>query len=179
MSPNVDYTWKVLVGGMGGVGKTTLILRYLTGQFFGDTALTIGVEFHNHVLEHEGKTINLILWDLGGEERFRFIQGTFMQGARAAFVVFDLSRYATIAESRKWVDLIRSNNTPEIPILLVGAKEDLCDEETLRQAIDDAESLVQEMNLQGFIATSSKWGKNVGEAIQQLVEVLLQQVNFL
>jgi GTPase SAR1 family protein len=40
MSPQADYIWKIVVGGQGGVGKTTFITRYLTGQFMADTALT-------------------------------------------------------------------------------------------------------------------------------------------
>jgi small GTP-binding protein len=176
MSPQYDYTWKVLVGGMGGVGKTTLIMRYLTGQFITTTSLTIGVQFHNHIMEHAGKTINLVLWDLGGEERFRVMQDSFMKGARAGLVVFDMSRYATLSECRNWVDNFRSINAPDMPILLVGAKEDVVDDETLQTVTADAENLVQELGLLGYIATSSKWGKNVEEAVHELINALMQKL---
>ena len=44
----------------------------------------MGVEFRNHILEHDGKKIDLVIWDLGGQERFRYIQPKFIEGAVGA-----------------------------------------------------------------------------------------------
>jgi small GTP-binding protein len=125
----VNFTWKVVIGGLGAVGKTTFIHRFLTGQFIEGTALTVGVEFHSHLMEHEGKKINLVIWDLGGQERFRPLQSKFMEGAVAALVMFDMSRMKTLHETSDWIEMIRKNASSSIPVLLIGGKADLLEEE--------------------------------------------------
>ncbi|MBD3187426.1 GTP-binding protein, partial [Candidatus Bathyarchaeota archaeon] len=74
-----DYTWKLIVGGMGGVGKTTFLHRYIHDKFISDTKLTVGCQFHSTVVNRHGKQIGLIIWDLGGQQRFRFIQDKYIR----------------------------------------------------------------------------------------------------
>ncbi|MEM1885524.1 MAG: ADP-ribosylation factor-like protein, partial [Candidatus Jordarchaeales archaeon] len=63
---------KVLVEGDGGVGKTSLVRRYCDGNYT-DTKMTIGVAFDKKTLEIDGENVTLMIWDFGGEERFREI----------------------------------------------------------------------------------------------------------
>ncbi len=176
MSTRANFTWKIVIGGMGAVGKTTFIHRYLTGQYIEGTAMTVGVEFHNHIIEHDGKKIDLVIWDLGGQERFRYIQSKFIEGSAAALVLFDMSRIKTLHETTDWIDIIRKNTSPSIPILLIGAKADLVEGEFLKFIVEDAHTIVKELNLTGFIATSSKLGQNVEESMHKVVSILLEQM---
>jgi small GTP-binding protein len=162
-----------VAGGMGGVGKTTFLLRYMTNTFVGDTLLTIGVNFHSSVLEIDGQQVTLLLWDLGGQERFRFVQGSYIKGAAAALVFFDVGRLATLYDLEDWFKLIRDNTSPTIPMLLVGTKIDLEDEDTQAQAKAEALRVVEEQHLLGYVPTSSKSGKNVEEAIRQIASTLI------
>ncbi len=171
----MNFTWKILIGGNGAVGKTTFIHRYLTGQFIEGTSLTIGVEFHNHIIEHEGKKIDLIIWDLGGQERFRPLQAKFVEGARGALILFDMSRIKTLHETIDWIDLFRKNNDPAIPILLIGAKADLVEGDFQKFIAEESYNIVKEKKLMGYIATSSKLGQNVEESMHKLVSILLEQ----
>ena len=75
---------KVLTAGEGGVGKTTLLRRYVDGIFMADTRMTIGVEFFLKELTIEEKKITLQLWDFGGQERFRFLLESYAAGAKGA-----------------------------------------------------------------------------------------------
>ncbi|MFX0102271.1 MAG: Rab family GTPase [Candidatus Hodarchaeota archaeon] len=175
MTTDYDYIWKIMVCGMGGVGKTTLIHRFLYKKFLQDTRLTIGVEMHTQIIPRQGRNISLVLWDLGGEERFRFIQPSYMRGASAAFVCFDMSRYSTFTKIRAWVDLIRENSSKEIPIALIGTKVDLVASDDFTTLQKEAEALVKELGLVCYIPTSSKWGNNVNEAILYVVDLLILQ----
>lgn len=162
------------MGGDGGVGKTTLLHRYVHNEFLQDMKLTIGVQIHTQTFERQGKGVNLALWDLGGQERFRFVQDSFMRGASAAFVCFDMSRYATINRVREWVDMIRQNAGPSIPIMLVGTKMDLVSDGSVLESMHrDAKELVKELDLCCYSPTSSKWNFNVHESIQYMVDTLI------
>jgi small GTP-binding protein len=88
------YLFKIVIGGQGAVGKTTLLHRYLNGVFLQNSSMTIGVAFHAKQLYLEGvqKKVKLSLWDLGGQERFRFLQANYSAGAKAAVVFFDMTR---------------------------------------------------------------------------------------
>lgn len=172
MSGNYDYIWKIVVGGEGGVGKTTILHRYLHNEFLEDTKLTVGVQFHTQSLERQGRRISLVLWDLGGQERFRFIQGEYIKGAVAAFVLFDMSRYMTLEATREWIQLIKQN-APSSPMVLVGTKYDLVDEQEQASVSQAAEAMAQEMGMLAFVPTSSKMNLNVSETILYVVDTLL------
>ncbi|MFX0100033.1 MAG: Rab family GTPase [Candidatus Hodarchaeota archaeon] len=173
MTRSTQFTWKIVTGGAGGVGKTTFLHKYLTGEFLPDTKLTVGVQFHSQVIERFENRVGLVLWDLGGQERFRFVQGRYIKGAVAALVFFDLSRYATLTQVPNWVEMIRENSSPLIPIILIGNKADLVDDEEIELASENAREIVKKLELTAYLSTSAKSGKNVVETIEYLVDNLL------
>ncbi len=175
MSHQGTYVFKIVSAGMGGVGKTTFLLRFMTHNFVEDQSMTIGVQFHMKTLEHQGANVNLALWDLGGQERFRFMQSSYMRGAAAALVFFDISVLITLYKLDEWIKLIRESTIPELPILLIGTKSDIANKEAQEQASEEALAMVQEQGLLGYLPTSSKSGQNVDEAIHQIVAILLQK----
>ena len=76
---------KILVAGAGAVGKTTLLQRVISGTFNMATTMTIGVEFHLLNLMIEKTPICLQLWDLGGQDRFRFMLDGYVAGAKVLY----------------------------------------------------------------------------------------------
>ncbi len=86
-----SYNFKIVVGGDGGVGKTTLLHRFVTGSFEETTHMTIGVQFHNKELHIADFDVTLSVWDLGGQDRFRFILPSYVLGAKGALLLFDLT----------------------------------------------------------------------------------------
>jgi small GTP-binding protein len=172
---NSEYTFKIVVGGAGGVGKTTLLHRYMHNVFKSDTTLTVGVTFKTKELTRAGQKITLALWDLGGQDRFRFLQPTFCLGARAGLIFFDMTRIGTIEQVKDWVTMFRKQASPGIPIILGGTKLDLVDPEMLDEATDYARETVEKLGLTSFVPTSSKSGENVEEIITNLVDMLVAQ----
>ena len=65
------YRFKTCIFGDGGVGKTTLVNRYVTGKYQEDFKMTIGVDFYTKVCEIDGNRVHLQIWDFGGENQFK------------------------------------------------------------------------------------------------------------
>ena len=177
MTNQTDMSFKVLAGGAGGVGKTTFLYRYLTQNFVQDTKLTVGVQLHSHTTERQGKSISLIMWDLGGQDRFRFVQSSYMRGASIAMAFYDTTRIGTLGQVREWVSMFRQHGTPGLPIILVGTKADLLanDHEMMTMAIEEADAIASELELHDHVVTSAKTGANVQEAVASLIDTLLLQ----
>nr|MDO8108732.1 GTP-binding protein [Candidatus Sigynarchaeota archaeon] len=168
---HVDYVWKIVIGGAGGVGKSTLIHRYIFKEFKDNTVMTIGCSHHSQYITKGDQNINLIIWDLGGQKRFEMLHPAYIGGAAAAYLMFDMARIETLEEIERWIQLIRKNNHSGIPVILVGTKYDLVEsQEQMDNVCALANRKVADHQLVAFIVTSSKLNYNVDETSGQVVE---------
>jgi len=172
----VDRPWKIVVGGNGGVGKTTFINYYVNNVFLPDTKMTIGVQFHmKNVDVKVGESIvkkDLILWDLGGQERFRFVLPKYIKGAVAGIVMFDMTRFESLVESDGWFDLMKEHASENAPVLLVGTKWDMMESDDVNLVQTMVEEKVEKRGYDGFAFTSSASGANVEETMELLIGLL-------
>ena len=164
--------FKIIIGGDGGVGKTTMLHRYVNGTFLFDSKMTIGADiFHKVITLREGLDCSLQLWDFGGQERFRIILDSFVRGAAGAFLMFDLTDFKSFMNLPKWINIIRKDD-PTLPILLLGSKYDLIesimvDDQYVRQ-------FVENNNISGYCKVSSKTGYNVDGVFEALVNTIIE-----
>ena len=175
-----DATFKVVIFGDGGVGKTALVNKYLTGVFKSDTRLTVGLDFHVKRLKIEQKEVVLQIWDFAGEDRFRYLLPTYVRGASGGIFMYDITRYSSIKHVNDWLDALKLHDNPlqsEIPILLVGGKLDL--EE--KRAIDckEAYNLAKTLSLRGFIECSAKTGLNVEPIFTNVTKIMMEKAELL
>ena len=172
-----NYVFKILIAGDGGVGKTTLIRRYVNGVFDESTIQTIGVDFFIKELHLEdlNASCTLQLWDLGGQERFRHMLNSFVMGARGALLLFDLTNMPKIDGILNWVNLVRSHDI-NLPILLVGTKLDLSDAISVDEKI--ALDIKNTFKMIDFLKTSSKTGHNVELVFETISKHLIQNYKF-
>ena len=169
------FILKILTAGEGGVGKTTLLHRYVEGKFSAETKMTIGVEFFLKETMVDDNQCTLQLWDFGGQERFRFLLESYVLGAKGALLMFDLTRMMSLENLQQWLNIVRKGN-PNLPVLFVGTKLDLVDE--IQVDDDYANSFLKEFNLLGFLKISSKTGENVAEVFNYLTRTILEKQNF-
>ena len=165
-----DAIFKIVIFGDGGCGKTTLLKRYITNLFMSDTKMTIGVDFETKTLTFDGLQVKLMIWDFGGEERFRFIFPSYICGAMGGVLMYDITDYSSLSHAVDWLTVLnRSENT--IPIVLVGGKSDLdiIREITYKEGLE----VMNNMNLHAFYECSSKTGKNVDKVFNSLVKSML------
>jgi len=161
---------KTIIAGDGGVGKTTMLHRYIKGKFIKGLHMTIGVEFFLKELEIEGEKVMLQIWDFGGQERFRFLLKNYARGAKGAILMFDLTRPVTLENLDQWVEICRDEN-PELPIIFLGTKLDLFNLITVKDEF--ALTYKEKYNLFDFLKISSKTGDNVELAF----ELLAKEIN--
>ncbi|CAK6969813.1 ras-related protein Rab-33B-like [Scomber scombrus] len=122
-------TFKVLVIGDSGVGKTCLTHRLCAGQFLSRPEATIGVDFRERMLDIDGEKIKLQLWDTAGQERFRksMVQH-YYRNVHAVLFLYDVSCPASFNSLASWIEEFRQHSLgQEIPRFLVGNKSDLRD----------------------------------------------------
>jgi small GTP-binding protein len=162
--------YKIAVGGDGGVGKTTLLYRYCEGKFV-DTKLTVGVSFFQKDFKTKRKKAVLAIWDLGGQEYFRFILSSYTYGAKAGLVCFALDRWKTFLNIEKWVELMRTYE-PELPLILVGTRGDLETEEEAPSQ-EDIYALIEKFSFITYVKTSSKTGEGVNEPFEHVINELI------
>jgi len=171
---------KVAIFGAGGVGKTTLTNRYLTGVFQEKYKTTIGMDFYVKKISFKGNPISLQIWDFAGEEKFRFLLPSALKGAHGTIFMYDITRYNTLQELNEWIRVFRETNKKEgqiVHAVLLGGKKDLEDYRAVPKEEGEAFSL--EKGLLNFMECSSKRGENVQEVFENLTKIIMRKKNIL
>jgi small GTP-binding protein len=92
LSNSYHYSFKFIVIGDTGVGKTSIIGRLTENRFDSNHEFTVGVEFASKSIMINGKVIKLQIWDTAGQEEFKAITRSYYRSSAAALVVFDITR---------------------------------------------------------------------------------------
>ena len=134
MAENDMPTFKLVLVGDGGTGKTTFVKRHLTGEFEKKYVATLGVEVHPLVFHTNRGQIRFNVWDTAGQEKFGGLRdGYYIQG-QCAIIMFDVTSRVTYKNVPNWHrDLVRV--CENIPIVLTGNKVDIKDRKVKAKAI--------------------------------------------
>ena len=169
--------YKMCIFGDGGVGKTTLVNRYISGKYSENFKMTIGVDFYTKVLEIEGINVNLQIWDFVGERQFKNLLPNYVIGASGGIYMYDISRFYSITHLGDWINLLDKapdNQGEGMPILLVGGKKDL--ELEGKRVVDNLYAFEQgqKFGVFDFIECSSKTGENVDLIFSKIALKMLE-----
>ncbi|KAI5098625.1 ras-related protein Rab-38, partial [Silurus meridionalis] len=173
----MEHRYKVLVIGDLGVGKTSIIKRYVHQNFSANYRATIGVDFALKVLNLDQDTIRLQLWDIAGQERFGNMTRVYYRDALGAFVVFDVTRSCTFEAVRKWKEdldeKVRVPGGKRFTAVLLANK---CDEEkddAINNIFSSMEQFCSELGFISCFETSAKENINIDEAVNCLVRHIM------
>ncbi|KAG7198830.1 hypothetical protein KM043_001799 [Ampulex compressa] len=127
-------TFKCVLVGDGGTGKTTFVKRHLTGEFEKKYVATLGVEVHPLIFHTNRGPIRFNVWDTAGQEKFGGLRdGYYIQG-QCAVIMFDVTSRVTYKNVPNWHrDLVRV--CENIPIVLCGNKVDIKDRKVKAKSI--------------------------------------------
>ncbi|KAL8762896.1 MAG: hypothetical protein Q9184_001192 [Pyrenodesmia sp. 2 TL-2023] len=129
---------KICVLGAQGVGKTSLVQRYVRGTFTpSTTASTVGASFlTKRILDVDsGFTVRLQLWDTAGQERFRSISKLYYRGASAVLLVYSIVDEQSFEEMGRWMKEIKEHISDNVIVHVVGTKSDVVAQDPSRRRI--------------------------------------------
>jgi small GTP-binding protein len=163
---------KVVLLGDSGVGKSSLVCRFVHGTFHPFLEPTIGAAFLSQTLavKHNTRRVLLKLWDTAGQERFQSLTPLYFRGAQAAILVYDVCRLHSFETLKRWI-----RELPELPAILVvvGNKSDLAEHRSVLEST--ARSYAKTIDA-FYIETSAKENVNVTELFQELAERAAEQL---
>jgi small GTP-binding protein len=173
MADSGPNSFKIVVVGASGVGKTAIVSQLVNKSFKEVAVPTIGVEFKSYSLVADNKNIKLQIWDTAGQERFRSVSKAYFRNAVGGVLVFDLTQKPSFDQLNIWINDLNTLCAPNAVIILVGNKSDLADDRAV------TESEVQETTKRyglDYLETSAKTGDNVAETFARLGQAVLRQV---
>lgn len=156
---------KIILLGHFGVGKTSLIRRFVSDSFSDNYKVSIGVHITKKVVEiTSDNSISLIIWDLEGTDDVKTIRKAYLLGTHGALYVFDVTRPSTFQNLNEDLRIVKEK-MPKIPLLVIGNKVDMVQSNELKV-------LLEEHNILYDYLTSAKTGGMVTDVFMQLATVL-------
>ncbi|KAK1280044.1 Ras-related protein RABF2b [Acorus gramineus] len=158
----------VLLGDVG-AGKSSLVLRFVKGQFIDFQESTIGAAFFSQTIAVNDATVKFEIWDTAGQERYHSLAPMYYRGAAAAIVVYDITNPISFTRAKKWVQELQGQGNTNMITALAGNKSDLLD--ARKVTTEEAQTYAEENNL-FFMETSAKSATNVNEIFYEIAKRL-------
>ncbi|MBD3228923.1 MAG: GTP-binding protein [Candidatus Lokiarchaeota archaeon] len=166
-----EYKFKIVLLGDSGVGKTSIIDRYVNDRFKEKYQPTLGVDFLIKDLRVRGNKVKLVLWDIGGELQWRNKLNLYLNGADGAIVVFDLTRPDTFKSLKFWHEKL-SSIAGKIPYIFVGNKLDLKNERKIR--LSQVTTFIKRKSYPLYLETSAKLGSRINKLFTRISEEMIK-----
>uniref|UniRef100_A0A6B2LMN2 Uncharacterized protein n=1 Tax=Arcella intermedia TaxID=1963864 RepID=A0A6B2LMN2_9EUKA len=158
--------------GDSGVGKSSILMRFVEKTFVESYVSTIGVDFKIQTIDINGTSVKLQIWDTAGQERFRTITQSFYRGAHGIMIVYDVTRRASFTNVTNWIQQIDKFSSDGAAKILIGNKADQASERQVSQ--QEAQELASHLHT-SYLETSAKTSLNISRAFSDLSAALLQK----
>lgn len=167
-----DYLFKYLLIGDSGVGKTSIMLRFVDDQFNSRFMSTIGIDFKIKIINIDNKKIKLQIWDTAGQEKFRTITNAYFRGAMGIIIVYDVTDRNSFNNIKTWLKSVEQHCDYNIKIILLANK---CDLENHRVVSTEEGKLIAMNNNILYFETSAKDNIEIENPIISLTKSIIIQ----
>ena len=168
-----DLSFKIIVIGDPGVGKSCLTGRATKDVFNAEYSTTIGFEFLTFSVKIEDKLIKLQIWDTCGQEQYKSLITNFYRNASLAMLVYSIDNRKSFLGINKWLKEIRIQSNPDIKLILIGNKADLENERQV--TYEEGKKFSEENELLFFQEASAKSGINAKEIFHEAAKILYKE----
>ncbi len=165
-----DLSFKMIVIGDAGVGKSCLTTKASKGIFEETYSATIGFEFLVFNVKLNDKVIKLQIWDTCGQELYRSLISSFYRNASLAMMVYAIDNKESFNHIESWLKEVKLQSNPDIKIFLIGNKSDL--DEKRKVSLEAAKTFKEENAIHYFSETSAKNGINAKEVFVEAAKLL-------
>jgi small GTP-binding protein len=172
-SPSFDLSFKIIIVGDSGVGKSCLSIKASRNYFEDFYSPTVGFEFLTFNVKIEDQNIKLQIWDTCGQEVYRSLISSFYRSASLAIIVYSIDNEESFNNIEKWLNDIKTQSSPDVKIFLIGNKADLDDKRKITR--EQGEKFSNEHKISFFTETSAKTGLNVQNVFIQAAKELFIQ----
>lgn len=170
-----QYSFKLIILGASGVGKTCIVQRYCNDVFEGPThKTTLGFDFLSKKTEVNGNKVDLEVWDTAGQEQYRAVAKMYYRDVHGVILVYDITEKNSFDRLKYWMDDLEINGNKIEEKILVGSK---VDREVDREvSLFEAKKFATERGLE-WTECSAKTGDGVIEMFNKLVEKIIKSYN--
>ena len=165
-----DTHLNILLLGDSGVGKTSLLMRYMSNKFTESHISTLGVEYQKKIIKVDDKQVELKIQDTSGQDRFRAISKNYYKDVDGIMFVFDATNRESFEHINSWLKEVEEN-AANFEYIIVGNKMDL---ESIIDVND--EDVKEEYKDKKFLKTSAKTGEGVEEIFTELAYLILYKL---
>ena len=165
-----DLSYKIIVIGDSGVGKSCLTTRGTKNHYDEYYSPTVGFDFFSFNIRISDKNIKLQIWDTCGQEEYKSLISSFYRNSSLAIITYAINNRQSFNNIEAWLNEIKTQASPDTKIFLIGTKIDLNEERTIPTEV--AKDFSKEHGFNYFIETSAKTGDNAQEVFIQAAKQL-------
>ena len=170
-----DISFKLIVIGDSGVGKSCLTNKATKNKFEETYNATIGFEFFTFNIKINDKIIKLQIWDTCGQELYRSLITNFYRNSSLAIIVYEVDKKESFDNLDSWLKELRTHSNPDIKIFLIGNKIDLVDKRIIKS--EEGEAYAKQNNFRKFLEASAKSGVNAQQIFIDAAKLLFDDYN--
>ena len=168
-----DFSFKMIVIGDAGVGKSCLTGRAIKDKFDVEYSPTVGFEFLTFSTKIDNKIIKLQIWDTCGQEVYRSLITNFYRNSSLAMMVYSINSRESFIHINQWLKEVKIHSHPDVKIILVGNKSDLENERSVTK--EEAQKFKDENEILYFEEASAKTGLNAKEVFNEAAKILYEE----
>ena len=168
-----DYLLKYIIIGDSYVGKSTILRKFVHGEFNKEYQATIGVEFGVKNIDIKNKTYRIQIWDTAGQENYKSITKSYYKHSACSIIVYDITSQKSFQNVLSWIEDCKRECSKSVFMILVGNKIDLEDKREV--TTEEGQELAERYNML-FLETSALKGDYIQELFTKSVEEISKKI---